>query len=210
VTETLFDAMAFFQSLDARLVGSPAPALRWAYEVPATDPEFDEPTPWLARPLGLDAFEPFLPNIACRSTERRTAQWPAADHTFAAKVKQARKELPSAPTREVRHVVLEDGKVVGYSGFQPEPHGYGSWIERSQRVWQDVRKGYRYFVIHDGDEIELECAAHQQVCAPLPNGRDLLTELPVPSHAALDFSRLQMAETYPDLYLEMRKNRPVG
>jgi hypothetical protein len=82
VTETLFDAIAFFQSLDARLVGSPAPPLRWAYaEVPDTDPQLDEPTTWLARPLGLDAFEPFLPDIACRSTERRTAQWPAADHT---------------------------------------------------------------------------------------------------------------------------------
>jgi hypothetical protein len=180
VTETLFDAMAFFQSLDARLVGPPAPSLRWSFaEIPDTDPQLGDPTTWyLARPLGLDAFEPFLPGLACRTTERLTAQWRAADHYFKAKVKQARKELPSAPTREVQHVVLEGGKVVGYSGFQPEPHGDGPWTERCRQVWQDVRKGYRYFVVHDDAEIDLRCTAQQRVCAPLPDGRDLLAGPP--------------------------------
>lgn len=212
VIETLFDAMAFFQSLDARLVGPPAPPLRWSFtEIPDTDPELDEPTTWyLARPLGLDEFEPFLPGLASRTTERLTAQWRAADRYFEAKVKQVKKEPPSAPTREVQHVVLEGGRVVGYSGFQPGPHGGGWWIERCRQVWQDVRKGYRYFVVHAGAEIDLRPTARQRVCAPLPDGRDLLADLPPPTQAALDFGRLRMAEAYPDVYLEMRINRPIG
>jgi len=44
VIETLFDAMAFFHSLDTRLVGPPAPSLRWSFaEIPDTDPELAEP-----------------------------------------------------------------------------------------------------------------------------------------------------------------------
>ena len=212
VTETLLDAMAFFQSPDARLIGPPPPPLRWAFtEVPDTDPDLEDPTTWyLARLLGLDAFEPFLPGLAYRTTERLTAQWPAADRYFKAKVKQAKKELPAAPTREVQHVVLEDGELVGYSGFQPDPHGGSYWVERRRQVWQDVRKGYRYFVVHAGTEIDLRCTAQQQVCAPLPDGRDLLTDLPEPTHPAVDVGRLKRAETYPDLYLEMRINRPIG
>jgi hypothetical protein len=212
VIETLFDAMAFFQSLDARLVGPPAPPLRWAFmEIPDTDLQLNEPTTWyLARPLGLDEFETVLPGLACRTTERLTAQWRAADRYFEAKVKQAKKELPSAPTREAQHVVVEDGRVIGYSGFQPDPHGGGYWIERCRQVWQDVRMGYRYFVVHAGAEIDLRSTAQQRVCAPLPDGRDLLADLPPPTHAALDFGRLRMAEAYPDVYLEMRINRPIG
>ena len=38
----------------------------------------------------MDAFEPFLPGLAYRTTERLTAQWPAADRYFKAKVKQAK------------------------------------------------------------------------------------------------------------------------
>jgi hypothetical protein len=78
VIETLFDAMAFFHSLDGRLVGPPAASLRWSFaEIPDTDLEVADPTSWyLARPLGLDAFELFLPSLACRDSERRTARWP--------------------------------------------------------------------------------------------------------------------------------------
>jgi hypothetical protein len=215
VTETLFDAMAFFQSLDERLVGPSPPPLRWAFteapEIPDTDPSLEEPTKWyLARPLGLDAFEPFLPDLACRTTERLTAQWPAADRYFKAKVKQARRDLPSAPMREIQHVVIDNGKVVGYSGIQPDPHGGSWWIERCRQVWQDVRQDYRYFVNHSGAEIDVRCAAQQRVHAPLSDGRDVLADLPEPTHSALDFSRLMMAETYPDVYLEMRISRPIG
>jgi hypothetical protein len=212
VTETLLDAMAFFQSLDVRLTGPPPPPLRWAFtEVPDTDPELEEPTTWyLARLLGLDAFEPFLPGLAYRTTERLSAQWPAADHYFQAKVKQVKKDLPAATEREVKHVILENGKVVGYSGFQLDPYGGSYWVERRRQVWQDVRKDYRYFVVHEGTTIDLQPTAQQQVCAPLPDGRDLLEGLPPPTDSALDFGRLRMAEAYPDLYLEMRINRPIG
>jgi hypothetical protein len=55
----------------------------------------------------------------------------------------------------------------------------------------------------------LLCAARQQACAPL-DGRDLLAELPPPKDPRLDFDRLTMAETYPDVYLEMRIGRPIG
>lgn len=93
VIETLFDAMAFFQSLDARLIGPPAPPVRWSFvevpEVPDTDPDLAGPTAWhLARPVGLDAYEPFLPDLACRSTERRAAQWRPADRTFTDRAKR--------------------------------------------------------------------------------------------------------------------------
>ena len=162
VIETLFDAMAFFHSLDTRLVGPPAPSLRWSFaEIPDTDPELAEPMTWyLARPLGLDAFEPFLPSLACRDTERRTAQWPPADRTLDARARQARKNLPAAPAREVLHVLMDDGRVIGYSGFTPDPHGgLSSWVARRRQVWQDVRKGYRYFVVHDDVEVDLQCAA---------------------------------------------------
>jgi hypothetical protein len=69
--------------------------------------------------------------------------------------------------------------------------------------------GYRYFIVHGDAEIDLLCAARQQVCAPL-DGRDLLAELPPPKDPRLDFDRLTMAETYPDVYLEMRIGRPIG
>jgi hypothetical protein len=208
VIETLFDAMAFFHSLDARLVGPPAPSLRWSFaEIPDTDPEVADPTSWyLARPLGLDAFELFLPSLACRDSERRTARWPPADHTLDARARQARKGLPAAPAREVLHVLIDDGQVVGYSGFTPEPHGgLSSWVERRSQVWQDVRKGYRYFVVHEDVEIDLQGAAHERVWAPLPDGRDLLADLPEPE-PAFDICRLRMFERHDDLYPQMRRD----
>jgi hypothetical protein len=212
VIETLLDAMAFFQSLDARLVGPPAPSLRWAFaELPDTDPEFAKPTKWYAaRPLGLDAFEPFLPDIVCRDTERRAAQWPPAAHILKERARQARKDLPYALTREVRHVLTEDGVVVGYSGFQPEPHGASPWVERRRQVWQDVRKGSRYFVVHHGHEIDLQCDGHERVSARLPDGRDTLADLPEATDGGLDLGLLQMVEDYPDLYLQMRRPSSLG
>lgn len=207
VIETLLDAMAFFESLDARLVGPTAPSLRWAFaELPDTDPESAKPTRWyVARPLGLDTSEPFLPDIVCRNTERRTAQWPPADHTLKERAKQARKELPYASAREVRHVLTKGAVVVGYSGFQPEPHGASRWVERRRQVWQDVRKGARYFLVHDGHEIDLQCNGHERVNARLSDGRDTLADLPEATKGGLDMGLLQMVEDYPDLYLQMRR-----
>jgi hypothetical protein len=160
----------------------------------------------VARPLGLDAFEPFLPDIVCRDTERRTAQWPPADRTLEARARQARKDLPSALAREVRHVLTNDGVVVGYSGLQPEPHGASAWVERRRQVWQDVRKGFRYFVRHDGREIDLQCDGHERVSVRLPDGRDTLADLPEATNGGLDLGLLQMVEDYPDLYLQMRRS----
>jgi hypothetical protein len=210
VIETLLDAMAFFQSLDTRLVGPPVPSLPWAFvELPDTDPEFAKPTKWyVARPLGLDAFEPFLPDIVCRDSERRTAQWPPADHTLRARARQARKELPYASAREVRHVLTNDGVVVGYSGVQPEPYSASAWVERRRQVWQDIRKGSRYFLVHDGREINLQCDGHERVSARHSDGRDTLADLPEANSGGLDLGLLQMVEDYPDLYLQMR--RPVS
>jgi hypothetical protein len=79
-------------------------------------------------------------NLACRTTERLTAQWPAGDKYFKPRKDRAKKELPAAPTREVRHIVLEDGKIIGYSGVQPVPPGSSVWTERCRQVWQDVRQ----------------------------------------------------------------------
>ena len=212
VVETLLDAMAFFQSLDTRLVGPPAPSLRWAFaELPDSNPEFAKPSRWyVTRPMGLDAFEPFLPDIACRDTERRTAQWPPADRTLEVRARQARKEVPYAVAREVRHVLIKDGVVVGYSGLQPELHGTSAWVERRRQVWQDLRKGSRYFIRHDGYEIDLQCNGHERVSARLSDGRDTLADLPEATNGGLDMGLLQMVEDYPDLYLRMRRPPSVS
>jgi hypothetical protein len=101
---------------------------------------------------------------------------------------------------------MDDGQVVGYSGFTPEPHGgLSSWVERRSQVWQDVRKGYRYFVVHEDGEIDLQGAAHERVWAPLPDDRDLLADLPEPE-PAFDIGRLRMFERHDDLYLQMRRD----
>lgn len=185
--------------------------MRWAFGesyglLPDTDPQLEPAKMYfLACPVGLDVFEPFLPDIVCRPFERRSAQWPAADETMKARVAQSRKELPSAPEREVLHLLAENGKVLGYSGYTPERNGrLWPWIERRAQVWRDVRAGYRYFVVHDGTEIDLECGQHQQVVAKGSDGHDLLAALPAPGHSALDADRLVMNEKYPDLYLQMR------
>lgn len=210
VTETIFDALAFFQALDERLLGPSAPALRWAYgeshaELPDTDPRFEEPTAWhLARPMGLDRFEPFLPDIACRYFERRTAQWPAADDTLKQRVKAAKKGLPATAAREVTSVISADGTVVGFGGYTTGTDSWrGSWVERRMQVWHDVRRGFRYFVLHEGTQVDLGCQGHQEVGATDGAGRDLLNTLPVDVEG-LDAARLKMVDEYPDLYLEMR------
>jgi hypothetical protein len=78
-------------------------------------------------------------------------------------------------------------------------------VERRRQVWQDVRKGSRYFVLHDGREIDLQCDGHERVSARLPDGRDTLADLPEATNGGLDLGLLQMVEDYPDLYLQMRR-----
>ncbi len=110
-----------------------------------------------------------------------------------------------ASAREVRQLLTKDGVVVGYSGLQPEPHGASPWVERRRQVWQDIRKGSCYFVVHDGHEIHLQCDGHERVSARLPNGRDTLVDLPEATNGGLDMGLLTMVEDYPDLFLQMRR-----
>jgi hypothetical protein len=209
VIETLFDAMAFFQSLDDRLVGPPGPAMPWAYGLlPDTDPDVEQPGVWfLCRPMGLDHFEPFLPHIVLRPFERRSARWPTADAEMHALRETSKKTLPQAQAREVLHTLMEDGKVLGYSGYTTESAGRRSpWVERRAQVWKDVRASYRYFTCHDGTEIDLQPNGHQGLTALDPAGQDVLAHLPPGTGAALDVEYLTMVERYPDLYLAMRRD----
>jgi hypothetical protein len=212
VIETLFDAISFFEALEPRLIGVEAPHLPWAYgeayaQLPRTDITGDARTEWmLARPMGLDAYEVYLPDIVCRYTERRSAQWPAADANFKAQQRRARNAPPGTANREVLHVLTDGPEVVGYSGYGATAAGLrSSWVERRRQVWRDLRCGYRYYVVHHGAEIDLRPTGNQQVGASSPDsGRDLLATLPPVSSVALSRERLAMVEQYPDMYLEMR------
>ncbi len=208
VVETLLDATAFFQQIDPRLVVEDGPDLQYAYVelLPGRGPAVEPEHVFLARPMGLDAFELLLPSLATRNTERRAAQWPAADGYFAAKVKAAKSTAPGAAYREVRHVLRNNGKVLGYAGVSPDgPSRSWSWVERTRQVWRDVRAGYRYMVAHDAEEIEVTETAHQRVAALASDGTDVLAGLPDGDEPHADLGRLTMVETYPDLYLSMRE-----
>lgn len=135
--------------------------------------------------------------------ERRSAQRPAADETLRQLVAAAKESSPSAAAREVTSVVC-DGTASGYGGFQSgTDRARTTWVERRSRVWQDVRRGYRYFVVLEGVQIDLRCHGHQRVGAFDRNGRDLLDGIPTEAEG-LETARLRMVEEYPDLYLEMR------
>lgn len=212
VIETLFDAMAFFEAIDPRLVGAEGPRLPWAYgeayaQLPDSSLDADPAPNWLlARPMGLDLYELFLPDIRCRYTERRSAGWPAADTTFKDRRKSAASELPSAAERQVAHVLIDGDQVLGYGGYGPTVGNHrNTWVERRQQVGRDVRRGYRYYLVDGGAEIDLIPLGHNQVTAPSPAvGGDLLVKLPPASSGALGSDRLTMVEQYYDMYVEMR------
>lgn len=83
VLETLFDAINFFERVEPRLAVNDGSVPRWAYaEFTNRDVTTGEPIPMLARPIGMDAFSVFLPDIATRPTERRSAAWGPADAHF--------------------------------------------------------------------------------------------------------------------------------
>jgi hypothetical protein len=209
VVETLLDAIAFFQMIDARLVVKDGPVLQHAYVelLPDRDPANGEPEHvFLTKPIGLDTFEVFLPPMATRHTERRSAQWQAADGCFAARVRAAKKTVPSAAFREIRHVLRDNEKVLGYAGVSPGGRSSSwSWVERARQVWRDVRNGYRYFAMYAGQPVEVVDHGHQRVAALLAGGTDVLAGLPVGDEPHADVGRLTMVETYPDLYLAMRE-----
>lgn len=209
VLETLLDAIAFFQKIDPRLTVEDGPALQYAYVevLPDRDPAAGEPQHvLLTKPIGLDSFEVFLPPLATRHTERRAVQWQAADSYFTVRVKPAKKTVPKAAYREIRYVLRDNGKMIGYAGVSPgEASTYWFWVERVQQVWRDVRNGYRYLVLHDGQQVEVVEYGHQRVAALLADGTDLLARLPDGHEPHADLDRLTMTETYPDLYLAMRE-----
>lgn len=208
VIETLLDAVAFFESLDDRLVAEEGPSLRWAYaeaygELPTAD-EADGDAWLLARPMGLDRFELLLPDIVCRYTERRSAGWPAADTSLKERRRQASQKLPGARQRQVVHALYEGDRLIGFSGYSDDRGA--TWVERRRQVWRDVRRGYRYYVNHDGIEVQLTVGAHEQVVAHLSDGSDDLLRVlpPAPGSGGLSCDRLEMVEQYDDMYLEMR------
>jgi hypothetical protein len=74
----MLDGIAFFQQIDPRLLVKDGPILQYAYVelLPDSDPATGEPEHiFLTKPMGLDIFEVFLPSLATRHTERRSAQW---------------------------------------------------------------------------------------------------------------------------------------
>jgi hypothetical protein len=212
VVETLLDAMAFFESLDPRLIGVDGPLLQWAYdeaygELPVGENP-DGAQAWLvARPMGLDRFELFLPDIVCRDTERRSARWQAADMTLRERRRLLRGQLPGEKERQVAHALYENGRLIGYSGYGSGAGSHrSSWVERKQQVWRDVRSGYRYYVAHDDGDVDLTVDGHERVVALQPGGNVLIALLPpAPSLGRLSSGRLHMVEEYDDMYLEMRQ-----
>ncbi|MFE3114195.1 hypothetical protein [Kitasatospora indigofera] len=220
VVDTLFDAVCFFQSLDPRLIAEDPPLMRWAFaestdleslvEVPDTDPRLEPPRAHLMyRPVGLDRYEVYLLNIVCRSSDRRSAQWPAWDKAVtdrkAGLVRQAKDRNPPGGGREVRYQLVEDGKVIAYSGIGEGTSFPGEqWVERTRQVANDVNRGYLYFVNAGDKKVPLQLVGNQTVAALL-DGRDLLAELQeVGKRPGMDMSRLKLLEDNPDLYLATR------
>lgn len=210
VMETIFDATAFFQEIEPKLVEDEPPETRWAFaELPDTDPSVSAPRAYfIARPMGLDRWEVELPDIACRWWDRRRASWGATDTYLKEEVKRAKKRPPVSETRQVVHLILDDtGTLVGYSGVAVNDQAirFPTWAERSQQVWRDVKNGYRYFIEHNAESLDLVSTGHNHLQAPDETGDDRLQKLLPATEMSFDIDRLTMAEEYPDLYLVMRR-----
>ncbi|GIG02111.1 hypothetical protein [Catellatospora citrea] len=208
VVETLFDAINFFERIEPRLVAKDGPIPRWAYaEFTNRDVTTDAPMPMLARPIGMDNYSVFLPDIATRRTERRSVAWGPADAHFKEAVRKRKAGVP-ASEREILHRVLDDaGKLIGYSGTSSGGANLiNTWVERSLQVWKDVKRGHRYFVRIGDTELSLAAdpIRNNAVSALGATGTDHLTALPAATGPALGESRLGMIEAYPDMYIEMR------
>lgn len=220
VVVTLFDAVRFFQSLDPQLIAEDPPLVRWAFaestgleslvEIPDTDPRLEPPHAHLVyRPLGLDHYEVFLLDIASRSSDQRSAQWPAWDKAVKDRktglVRQAKDRNPPGGWREVRYQLIENGKVIGYSGIGEGSDLLGErWVERTRQVANDLGRGYLYFMRAGDTAVPLRRTGNQSVAAVL-DGRDLLAELEEPGdRPGMDVSWLKLLEENPDLYLPTR------
>ncbi|MFJ8399190.1 hypothetical protein ACIQ9K_01810 [Streptomyces microflavus] len=220
VVDTLFDAVRFFHSLDPRLIAEDPPLVRWAFaesteleslvEIPDTDPRLEIPRQHLVyRPMGLDHYEVFLLDIVCRTSDRRSAQWPAWDKAVKGRknglVRQAKDRNPPGRWREVCYQLIEDGKVIGYSGIGEGPDLPGEpWVERTRQVANDVDRGYAYFVRAGDAVVPVQRVGNQTVAAVL-DGKDLLTEIErAGDRPGMDVGELKLLEDNPDLYLRTR------
>lgn len=114
VVETLLDAVAFFGQLDSSL----DPDEPFELSTPlCSAPVSTDGQAALYKPMGLDQRALFLPDLACRNTERRAPHWPAADRWLADENKRIRKMAPKASHREITRVVRDEaGTTVAYAG----------------------------------------------------------------------------------------------
>lgn len=192
VIDTIFDALNFFQQLEPKLIADAPPVVRWAFaestelgpfvEVPGSDAQMELATGHLVyRPMGMDQYEVFLPDIVCRPSDRRSAQWPAWDTAVKTRktglLQQAKDRNPPGIEREVRYRLIENGKTIGYSGIvQGQGATNDSWVERTRQIANDVGRGYPYFVRFDETSVRVQQAGNGSVSSP-SNGRDLLGDL---------------------------------
>jgi hypothetical protein len=216
VLDTFFDAVRFFQDLDPDLVVGQPPNLEWAFaEGEATFAAGDsndarqDVVPVIYQPLGLDHYETFLPDVVCRPFERRSAGWAAWDKAATDRksglVRQAKDRPPPETAREVRHVLIDTGKVIGYGGYVDEASGGRStWVERVRQISNDLGNGYVYYVDVNGTAVPLRRHGNQGIAAVDPAGHDVLLELAVAAEAHLTAEWLIFLEANADLYLQTR------
>lgn len=207
VTETLLDAIQWFEAIDPSLVVGAPFEPRYAYgEVPEIDPaggaDGEKVATFIAPLAGLDSREVLLPDLATRWHERRAAGMGAMDDWFVQAVKRARKEPPFG-RRTVESVIRDGDKIIGYGGSTPTDWGSNSWVERAAQVRKDVDAGGAYVVSsEDGAEVAVAAGGHQSVVA-LRGDLDLMLLLP-DGEPPTDAARLRLVEDYPDAYLDLR------
>lgn len=198
VIETLLDAVAFFEATDSRLRPAEALHLRYAFHPPA--PLGADGEELALRPVGLDGYDLFLPDLACRSTERRSAGWPAADRWLQDQDRAIRRRQPGGNCRQIQ-ARIEDpaGKLVGYVGLagRPRQRFRTAWAERASQVRKDVGLGFRYFVLVEGEQVDVVAPNDGGLTAPSVGG-DALRSIPIADSQAM--SHLTLNEEHPDLY----------
>jgi len=199
IIETLLDAIAFFESLDEALRPAEAPDLRYSF-VPGVPLGRNEEQ-FACRPMGLDQFHLYLPDLACRPTERRSPSWEPADHWLKGQVKTIQKEQPGGVSREIRSRIIDEaGTFIGYRGLSgPRDATYrDSWVERAKQVGRDIRMGFRYFVVVGDFELDATADAQLAVSA-LSDSVNVLAQLER-SDSPIALDHLKLNEANPDLY----------
>lgn len=202
VIETLLDAVAFFGQLDSSLVADQPIELTSPL---CSAPLAEDGQTALYKPVGLDRYALFLPDLACRNTERRAPHWPSADRWLADENQRIRKTAPKSIDREVVRVIRDStGRTIAYTGLSGLPRDAyrTAWTERASQVGRDVRFGCRHYVIHHGAEIELTADEQLRVKA-IVGTADVLSELD-DGESEHDLRHLELMEHNPDLYRRSR------